>query len=94
MNLFVSNISHSVTDNALKELFSAIGEVTSAKIISDKFTGQSRGFGFVEMSNDADGQEAINKLGNADFFGRSLSVSVARPKTDSRPSRDSRFNKY
>jgi RNA recognition motif-containing protein len=94
MNLFVSNISHSVNDGALRDLFSEIGQVTSVKIINDKYTGQSRGFGFVEMGSEADGQEAIKKLSNANFFGRNLVVSVARPKTDSRSSAASYFVKY
>jgi RNA recognition motif-containing protein len=81
MNLFVTNISHVVKQDALKALFSEFGQVESVKIIQDKFTGESKGFGFVEMLNDNQGQEAINKLNNADFFGRHLVVSKARPKT-------------
>jgi RNA recognition motif-containing protein len=81
MNLFVANISNSVKDDALKALFSEFGEVTSVKIINDKFTGQSKGFGFVEMSNDSQALDAIQKLTNANFFGKNLVVSKARPKT-------------
>lgn len=81
MNLFVSNISHIVKEDALKALFSEFGEVSSCKIVGDKYTGESRGFGFVEMPNDGDGLTAIKKLGNAEFFGRRLMVSKARPKT-------------
>lgn len=84
MNLFVSNISHLVKDGALKELFGAIGEVTSAKIVNDRYTGESRGFGFVEMSNDVSGALAIKQLSGANFFGRNLVVSLARPRTDRR----------
>ena len=80
MNLFVANISRAVRDAALKALFSEFGEVSSAKIINDKLTGESKGFGFVEMVNDSDALVAIKKLTNADFFGKSLVVSKARPK--------------
>jgi RNA recognition motif-containing protein len=81
MNLFVANISRIVKEDALKALFSAFGEVTSLNIVSDKHTGESKGFGFVEMRSDTQGQEAIRKLSNADFFGKRLVVSKARPKT-------------
>jgi RNA recognition motif-containing protein len=89
MNLFVSNISKKANEEALRLLFEEFGEVSSAKIITDKFTRESRGFGFVEMNNDADAKVAIQQLSNAEFFGRSLSVSEARPKTD-RPSGEAR----
>jgi len=81
MNLFVANISRSVKDDALKALFAEFGEVTSVKIINDKYTGESKGFGFVEMRNDTQALDAIKKLTNANFFGRNLIVSKARPKT-------------
>jgi RNA recognition motif-containing protein len=81
MNLFVANISHSVKEDALKSLFTEFGEVSSVKIINDKYTGESKGFGFVEMLNDNEALEAIKKLTNANFFGRNLVVSKARPKT-------------
>lgn len=81
MNLFVSNISHVVGENALQALFSEFGEVNSVKIINDKQTGQSKGFGFVEMLNDHEAFIAIEKLSRASFFGKSLIVSKARPKS-------------
>jgi RNA recognition motif-containing protein len=81
MNLFVANISRTVKDDALKALFAEFGEVTSATIINDKVTGESKGFGFVEMANDSQALDAIKKLTNASFFGRNLVVSKARPKT-------------
>lgn len=84
MNLYVSNISDSATESALKELFSGIGEVTSAKIINDKITGQSRGFGFVEMPNDAEAEEAIEKLTNTSFLSRVLVVAQSKPKPQNR----------
>lgn len=83
MNLFVTNISHSVREDALKALFSEFGEVTSVKIINDKYTGESKGFGFVEMLNDNEALDAMKRLTNASFFGRNLIVSKARPKTSS-----------
>jgi RNA recognition motif-containing protein len=83
MNIFVTNISRNVKEDALKALFSEFGEVASVKIINDKFTGESRGFGFVEMLNDTHALDAINKLSNASFFGKNLLVSKARPKTTS-----------
>ena len=81
MNLFVANISREVKDDALEALFSEFGQVNSAKIIIDKATGISKGFGFVEMPNESHGMEAIKKLSNAPFFGKNLVVSKARPKT-------------
>jgi len=80
MNLFVANISKTVGDEALKALFSEFGTVTSAKILTDKLTGQSRGFGFVEMPSEQQALEALRKLTHAEFFGRRLIVSKARPK--------------
>jgi len=83
MNLFVTNISHVVKEEALKALFSEFGQVSSVKIIGDKYTGESKGFGFVEMINDRQALDAIKRLTNAEFFGRKLVVSQARPKTNS-----------
>ncbi|RAW02197.1 RNA recognition motif domain-containing protein [Pseudochryseolinea flava] len=79
MNLFVSNISRTVNENALRALFSEFGEVASVKIIGDKYTGESRGFGFVNMLSDTQALIAIKRLENAEFFGRRLLVSKARP---------------
>ena len=81
MNLFVTNISRVVKEEALKALFSKFGQVSSVKIIGDKYTGESKGFGFVEMENETQGMDAIKKLTNAEFFGRKLMVTKARPKT-------------
>jgi len=81
MNIFVTNISQAVGNEALQGLFSAFGKVTSVKIITDRQTGQSKGFGFVEMDNDSDALVAIRKLANAEFFGKRLVVSKAKPKT-------------
>lgn len=82
MNIYVSNLNFSTTSESLQELFAEYGEVDSAKIITDRETGRSRGFGFVEMPNDAEGQKAIDELNNADFEGKTISVNVARPKTE------------
>ena len=79
MNLFVTNISRTVNADALRALFSKFGMVSSVKIIGDKYTGESKGYGFVEMPDDREGFEAITKLSNAEFFGRRLVVSKARP---------------
>lgn len=78
--LFVGNISWDATDEDLKNLFAAHGEVTSARIVTDKATGRSRGFGFVEMASDDQAQAAIGALDGTDFMGRPISVNVAKPK--------------
>jgi RNA recognition motif-containing protein len=79
MNIYVSNLAFQVKDQELKTLFAAYGEVESANIIVDRTTGQSRGFAFVEMSDSA-GEEAIKALDGTSLEGRSISVSLARPK--------------
>lgn len=82
MNIYVANIPFKATENELKGLFEEYGEVSSAKIILDKFTQRSRGFGFVEMADDSAAQQAINALNGHDFMGKVLVVNEARPKTD------------
>lgn len=82
MNLYVSNLGFHVSDEDLRNLFSAYGNVTSAKVITDRETGRSRGFGFVEMSEEEEGKKAIQGLEGKEVEGRNISVSVARPKTD------------
>ena len=84
--LYVGGLPFSVTDGQLQEIFEAHGTVESAKVISDKFTGQSRGFGFVEMGSGSEAQKAINALNGTQFEGRTLTVNEARPMA----SRDSR----
>ncbi len=88
MNIYVSNLSYDTTSASLEELFAAYGEVSSAKVITDKLTGDSRGFGFVEMADEA-GKEAIEALNEKDFEGKTLNVNVARPRVD-RNDRDNR----
>ena len=82
MNIYVANISFKATDADLKELFEEYGDVSSAKIIIDKETQRSRGFGFVEMADDTAAREAITKLNGANFQGKNLNVNEARPKTE------------
>lgn len=80
MNLYVSNLSFHTNDESLKDLFSPFGVVSSAKVINDRETGRSRGFGFVEMDNAAEAQAAIKGLNNKEIEGRTMSVSVAKEK--------------
>ncbi|SRR5687768_3386764 len=86
MNIYVSNLGFNVQDEDLREFFAPYGEVTSAKVISDRVTGQSRGFGFVEMSDDAAAKTAISELDQATVEGRVIKVVEAKPKED-RPAR-------
>ena len=80
MNIFVSNLSFNVQDEDLKEFFAPYGEVTSAKVINDRETGRSRGFGFVEMSDDASAKKAIAELDGGEVEGRAIKVMEAKPK--------------
>ena len=82
MNIYVTNIPFKATDNDLKELFQQHGEVTSAKIIIDKQTQRSRGFGFVEMPETTAARKAMTALNGFNFQGKDLTVNEARPKTD------------
>lgn len=82
MNIYVSNLAFNVRDEDLKDFFAPYEEVTSAKIISDKETGRSRGFGFVEMSDDAAAEKAIAELHGGDVEGRTIKVMVAKPRED------------
>lgn len=98
-NIFISNLSFRITDEDLQQVFADYGEVSSAKVITDKFSGKSRGFGFVEMKNDEEADKAIVELNEAEFDGKVISVSIAKPKTDRKPgfqnkSRNSTWKKY
>lgn len=86
MNIYVSNLSFNVEDEDLREFFTPYGEVTSAKVITDRETGRSRGFGFVEMSDDTAAKKAITELNEASVDGRTIKVTEAKPKED-RPAR-------
>ena len=87
MNIFVSNLSFNVQDEDLKEFFTPYGEITSAKIINDRETGKSRGFGFVEMPDEAASKKAISELDGAQIDGRTIKVMEAKPKEDRGSSR-------
>ena len=86
MNIYVGNLSWDVNDDELRELFAQYGEVSSANVIMDKFSGRSKGFGFVEMPNDSDAESAIAGLNEKDVKGRNLRVNQAKPRED-RPRR-------
>ncbi len=90
MNIYVGNLAYTATEETLKQLFEEFGQVTTAKIITDKFTGSSRGFGFIEMLSEEEGQQAITELNGKDFEGRNLTVNEARPR-ESRPPRRNNF---
>lgn len=79
--LYVGNLPFSVTDEVLQSKFAEVGTVESAKIISDKFSGRSKGFGFVEMSSEEEAQAAITRFHGSDYEGRAMTVSEARPET-------------
>lgn len=80
--LFVGGLPYSTTSDELKNHFSAAGNVSSAQVITDKFSGRSKGFGFVEMSSDDEAKKAIDMFNGTDFGGRQLAVNEARPKTE------------
>ncbi|RXJ68635.1 RNA-binding protein [Halarcobacter ebronensis] len=86
MNIYVGNLSYRVDDEGLKSLFEKYGEVKSAKVITDRETGRSKGFGFVEMMTDVGGSQAIEELNGNEYEGRSLRVNEAKPK-ESKPRR-------
>jgi RNA recognition motif-containing protein len=86
--LYVGNLPYAASEDDLKEHFSQAGTVTSVALIKDKATGRAKGFGFVEMSSDAEAQKAINMFHGQDFMGRSITVNVARPREE-RPQRSS-----
>ncbi len=90
MNIYVGNLPYSVTEGDLKEAFSEFGEVSSATLISDKFSGQSKGFGFIEMPNNSEADAAIKALNESDMKGRNIKVNQAKPKGD-RPNRGPRY---
>jgi RNA recognition motif-containing protein len=87
MNIYVGNLSYEVTEEDLKEAFEGFGQIESVKIIKDNYTGRSKGFGFVEMSNNADAQSAIDGLNDKELKGRTLKVNTARPRTENRGGR-------
>jgi RNA recognition motif-containing protein len=82
MNVYVGNLSSDATDETIKQAFESFGEVTSARVIKDKYTGQSRGFGFVEMAVQSQAKTAINSLNGKELLGKQISVNEARPRAD------------
>jgi len=80
MNIYVGNLSHEATDDDLRQAFEAFGQVESANVIRDKFGGESRGFGFVEMPSKNEAQTAIDEMNGKDLKGRAINVNEARPK--------------
>ncbi|MBN1849286.1 MAG: RNA-binding protein [Deltaproteobacteria bacterium] len=84
MNIYVGNLSYDVTEEDLKQAFEAFGQVESAKIIVDMYSNRSKGFGFVEMSNNSEAESAIHGLNGKEFKGRTLNVNEARPRSEGR----------
>jgi RNA recognition motif-containing protein len=82
MNIYVGNLSYQSTEDELRDLFAEFGDVVSAKLIVDKFTGQSKGFGFVEMSNNSEAQKAMDEVNGREVNGRSITVNQARPRQE------------
>ena len=82
MNIYITGLNYSINDADLNDLFAEYGEITSAKVIMDRETGRSRGFGFVEMTNDTEGQKAIDELNGAEYDHKVIAVSIARPRTE------------
>lgn len=90
MNIYAGNLAYSVTEDDLREAFSAFGEVSSVSLITDKFTGQSKGFGFVEMPSNAEANAAIKDLNGKSLNGRNITVNEAKPRAERSP-RGSRY---
>jgi hypothetical protein len=90
MNIYAGNLPYSVTEDDLREAFAAFGEVANVQLITDKFSGQSKGFGFVEMPNNAEADEAIKSLNDTPLKGRDIKVNQAKPRGE-RPARRPRY---
>lgn len=86
-NLFIGSLAYATTDEGLKAFFETIGEVASARVITDRETNRSKGFGFVQFADEANNQKAVDQLNGKDLDGRAINVSLAKPKED-RPQRD------
>jgi RNA recognition motif-containing protein len=91
MNIYVGNLSFGVTEDGLKKAFAKFGEVESVQLITDRFTGKAKGFGFVTMPNQSEAEAAIKGLNETPLEGRNIIVNEARPKTDRPPQRGSRY---
>jgi RNA recognition motif-containing protein len=92
MNIYVGNLSFDATDVMIREVFESFGQVASARVIKDKYTGQSRGFGFVEMSVQSQAQTAIRSLNGRELLGKQMSVKEARPRAEQGRSRGGRMD--
>jgi RNA recognition motif-containing protein len=90
MNIYSGNLAYSVTEDDLRDSFSEFGQVESASIINDKFSGRSKGFGFVDMPNDSEARQAIESLNDKDLNGRTIKVNEAKPREE-RPVRRDRY---
>ncbi len=82
MNIYVGNLPHKVTEDEVRQAFAEFGQVTEVRLITDKFSGESKGFGFVEMPSKAEAEKAIQEMNGKELMGRALNVNEARPKTD------------
>ena len=82
MNIYAGNLPHKTTEDELRQAFAEFGQVTEVRLIMDKFSGESKGFGFVEMPSKAEAEKAIEEMNGKEFMGRVLNVNEARPKTD------------
>ncbi len=94
MNIYVGNLAYDITEDELQAMFAEFGEVSSVSIITDKFTGRSKGFGFVEMPTESEGEEAIKSLDGNSVKGRDIKVNKARPKGDRPQRRQQRGPRY
>lgn len=91
MNIYIGNLSYEVSEEDLKQAFGAFGQVSSVAIIKDKFTGEPRGFGFVEMPNNTEAQAAISGMNSKELKGRALTVNEAKPRNDGQRGGDRRY---
>ncbi len=94
MNIYVGNMSYEITDDNLREAFEVYGEVDSANVIKDKYSGQSKGFGFVEMPDDQAANAAMEALNETEMKGRTVKVNKAKPRTDNRGGGGGRGRRY
>jgi RNA recognition motif-containing protein len=90
VNIYVGNLSHEVTEEGLREAFEPFGQIESVNIIKDRFSGESRGFGFLEMPSKQEAEKAIEEMNGKDLMGRAVNVNEARPRTNRRDSRGGR----
>ncbi len=90
MNIYVGNLAYTVTEDDLKEAFSEFGEISSVRLVTDKFSGKSKGFGFIEMPDNSEAEAAMGALNESSFKGRDIKVNQAKPRED-RPQRRQRY---